>query len=244
MKPRMPKPTPIVGVDLGQAQDYSAITIIEHTYVPVGAMHASEEWVGSKREDVARQPVALEYHLRHLERPALGTPYPEVVERIVDLVKALGDDLLLAVDYTGVGAPVTDYLRGRLADRLKGTEQKVTFVPVTITGGDSVTKNPRGGYRVPKRDLVAAALVLLQNGTLKIAEALTLRETLVKELLAFRVKINISTSHDSYEAWREGDHDDLVLATAMACWAGERLLKTQSSIVLPGYLLGYELNTL
>jgi hypothetical protein len=36
------------------------------------------------------------------------------------------------------------------------------------------------------------------------------------------VKINISTAHDSYEAWREGDHDDLVLSVALACWAGER----------------------
>jgi len=29
--------------------------------------------------------------------------------------------------------------------------------------------------------------------------------------------------HVSYGAWREGTHDDLVLATALACWAGERL---------------------
>ena len=26
------------------------------------------------------------------------------------------------------------------------------------------------------------------------------------------------------EAWREGDHDDLVLSVALACWAGERYL--------------------
>ena len=63
---------------------------------------------------------------------------------------------------------------------------------------------------------------MLQNGQLKIAEGLSLRETLVKELLNFRVKINISTAHDSYEAWREGDHDDLVLSVALGCWAGER----------------------
>ena len=45
---------------------------------------------------------------------------------------------------------------------------------------------------------------------------------LKKELLNFRVKINISTSHDSYEAWREGDHDDLVLAVALACWRARK----------------------
>jgi hypothetical protein len=35
-------------------------------------------------------------------------------------------------------------------------------------------------------------------------------------------KVNIATGLDSYEAWREEDHDDLVLAVAMACWCGER----------------------
>jgi hypothetical protein len=39
------------------------------------------------------------------------------------------------------------------------------------------------------------------------------------ELLNFRVKINLASGHDSYEAWREGDHDDLVLAAAMAVWS-------------------------
>ncbi len=29
-------------------------------------------------------------------------------------------------------------------------------------------------------------------------------------------------AHDSYGAWREGTHDDLVLAVALALWAGER----------------------
>ena len=30
------------------------------------------------------------------------------------------------------------------------------------------------------------------------------------------------TRHDTYEAWREGQHDDLVLSLALACWCGER----------------------
>ena len=30
---------------------------------------------------------------------------------------------------------------------------------------------------------------------------------------------------DSYEAWSAGNHDDLVLSVALACWAGERYLR-------------------
>lgn len=29
-------------------------------------------------------------------------------------------------------------------------------------------------------------------------------------------------AHVSYAAWREQEHDDLVLAVALACWWGER----------------------
>jgi len=40
--------------------------------------------------------------------------------------------------------------------------------------------------------------------------------------LSFKVKINLKTAHDSYEAWREGQHDDLVLFVALAAWFAER----------------------
>ena len=94
---------------------------------------------------------------------------------------------------------------------------------MTIHGGDTQSEDPASGsYRVPKRDLVGGLQVLLQSGRLKIARYLEHAETLKSELLNFRVKINIATAHDSYQAWREGDHDDLVLATALACWEATR----------------------
>ena len=43
-----------------------------------------------------------------------------------------------------------------------------------------------------------------------------------EELLNFRRKINLATAYDSYEHWREPGHDDLVLATALVCWAARR----------------------
>jgi hypothetical protein len=109
-----------------------------------------------------------------------------------------------------VGAAVVDMLRGSAG---------LTFDAVTITGGDTQSKAGYGNYRVPKRDLVGGLQVLLQSGRLKIASSLEHAETLRAELLNFRVKINLATGHDSYEAWREGDHDDLVLAAALAVWA-------------------------
>jgi hypothetical protein len=46
--------------------------------------------------------------------------------------------------------------------------------------------------------------------------------TLTQELQHFQMKIALDTGHDSYGAWREGTHDDLVLALACALWCGER----------------------
>jgi hypothetical protein len=44
-----------------------------------------------------------------------------------------------------------------------------------------------------------------------------LETLLCQELLKFRVKVNIATGHgSSYEHWREGEHDDLVLDKAMS----------------------------
>ncbi len=222
----------LVGVDLGQQRDYTAISVTERVLVPTGEVEDESYWSGAFQQTRFRSVAAgtPEYRVRHLERPPLGTRYTEIVDRIVELVKHLGGHPILAVDATGVGLPVIDMLRKRLREELKGTDTYVDQATVTITGGDSVTKSPDGGLRVPKRDLISATLVLLQNGQLKIAEGLALRETLVKELLNFRVKINISTAHDSYEAWREGDHDDLVLSVALACWAGERYLRRRARV--------------
>jgi hypothetical protein len=231
----------LIGVDLGQQQDYTAISVTERAYVPTGERFDGTYRRKGRQVLASLEKVALEYRVRHLERPSLGTPYTEVVDRILELIKALGGNPALVVDATGVGRPVMDMLWRELIKGLEGTTITVTPCTVTITGGNSVTRNPDlGGHNVPKRDLISAALVLMQNGRLKIAEGLSLKETLVKELLNFRVKINISTAHDSYEAWREGDHDDLVLSVALACWAGERFLEKVDSVPVgpPALVLG------
>ena len=45
--------------------------------------------------------------------------------------------------------------------------------------------------------------------------------TLVKKMAEMRVKIS-GVGNEQYGAWRSGEHDDLVLAVALACW-GERM---------------------
>ena len=195
-----------VGLDLGQAADYTALAVVQ------GGVEESPET--GEMEKYLR--------LRHLERYELRTPYPEIADKVATLMR---DPLLspneydpsrrrifrseprLIVDNTGVGVAVSDLLKAR----------GLKFEAVTITGGDR-THKASGSWRVPKRDLVGALEVPFHTGELKIAKDLKLALTLKKELLNFRRKIDLRTAHDSYEHWREGDHDDLVLAAALACW--------------------------
>jgi hypothetical protein len=152
------------------------------------------------------------YSGRHIER-LRKVPYPEIVRIVKECVRSpqLRGHCALIVDQTGVGRPVVDMLRlARLAP-----------IPVSITGGDAVSGNAREGFRVPKRDLAGVLQVLVQASRLHFAQALPDLAVLQKELLNFKVKIDPQTAHDSYSAWREGDHDDLVLAVALACWYGE-----------------------
>jgi hypothetical protein len=102
---------------------------------------------------------------------------------------------------------------------LREKQPRAAIVSVLITSGHTIHFEDRA-WHVPKKELVSVLQVLLQSGRLKIAN-LPERELLVKELLAFQVKIT-AAANETFEAWRERDHDDLVLATALACWWAER----------------------
>jgi hypothetical protein len=48
---------------------------------------------------------------------------------------------------------------------------------------------------------------------------------LVQELENFRAKVT-TAKNEGLESWREGRHDDLILAVAVAAWLGEQALTT------------------
>ena len=196
----------IVGLDLGQRADYTALAVVQSV----------KEW------DAPRHTWKTFLHLRHLERYPLRTPYTDVADGVAALMRSetLNRDeydpsrgrvakprVELIVDKTGVGVAVTDLLKAR----------GLKFTAVTIHGGEKVTRST-GAYNVPKLDLVAALEVPFHTQTLKVAEGLELWGALREELQNFRRKVNTKSAHASFEHWRETDHDDLVLAAALACW--------------------------
>ena len=188
---------------MGQSRDYTAMAAIERAELVGGFDYAMRAY---------RKEVAL--RLRLLERVPLGTAYPEVVERVrlVTGSKQLAGRCHLAVDGTGVGRPVVDLLRrARL---------EAVLMPVTITSGQMETRE-QGFYRVPKRDLIIGLQVLLQRGGLHIAAKLPFARKLVEEMEAMEVKVS-PAGNEQYAAWREGTHDDLVFAVALAYWSAQK----------------------
>lgn len=191
----------VIGLDLGQKQDYTAVAVVERV---------------EQKSDYEDKPLL---NLRHLERYALGTPYGEQMDRVARLVSEVKRRINLVhppqpeliVDATGVGVGVVEMLKDR----------GLKYRAVSITGGTAETRS-KGMYNVPKRNLVSRAVAPFEGKRLKIARGMRLVPELVRELENFKVKVNVRTAHDSYEAWRESDHDDLVLALALACWRAER----------------------
>jgi hypothetical protein len=194
-----------VGLDLGQRRDHSAVAVVEKL----------------ERLRPYGPPDFEAFLVRHLERMALGTTYPQVVERVcamVGMVRRCGA-CELVVEARGGGAPVVDMLRR------EGPSCDISSV--TITGGEKESGGPAyggGHYNVPKRDLIASVQLALEKGELRIAQALREADALVEELVDVR-KTARESGRDRVGAERAGEHDDLVIALALACWKGRRVVK-------------------
>lgn len=228
--PRMPKYSPrrySVGVDLGQANDPTAIAVLEKKIVPPEtALFAPVGESPSNR--LVEGSVA--YDLVYIKRPKLGTPYDTIAKRVADLVcelepqGAFGElgQVTLSVDGTGVGRGVVDMLDTEFQRR--GTTSKsiprVDFRRVSVTGSQTTLKRPtrtNGYWSVPKKDLVFPAVAAFQQGKIRIGKVKD-RDALVNELKNYKRTTNIATGGMQFEPWRESDHDDLLFAVCLALW--------------------------
>src|SRR5215212_3094238 len=210
-------PLPIVGVELGARMENTAISITERVYVPTGERFiASYHDHGHGRERLrAREKVALEYRVRHLERRSPPVRYKGVAERVAELVGAVGE-CVVAMDLTRTGRPVHTLIMGTVHEATKDTRTGVSQCPITVTGEyGAVSHSPDVGWLVPRRDLVPSALLLFEQEQLKIAEGLDLARTLTQEFMDFKPK----APKGEPEGWRRAKNHDLVLAVERSVWA-------------------------
>jgi hypothetical protein len=194
-----------VGVDLGQAQDPTAVVVETELTKRV----FEDGWSSGLQEAVERS----EHRVRHAERLPLGLPYPEQVAHVRGIMMApeLPRGAELVVDMTGVGRPVFEMFE---RDGLRP-------VGVQITAGlDETLGEHRREHRVPKITLVSRLQAALHAGELKFAAGLAEEGALRQELGDFRMRFT-DAGRAQFGA-REGRHDDLVLALAVALWRAQR----------------------
>jgi hypothetical protein len=229
--PRMPKYSPrrySVGVDLGQASDFTAIAVLEKTIAPPETAMFSPVGESPSNRLVEGSVV---YDLVYLKRPKLGTPHDVIARRVADLIcelepqGAFGElgQVTLSADGTGVGRGVVDMLDTEFKRR--GTTSsaipRVDFRRVSVTGSQTTLKRPTrtdGYWSVPKKDLVFPAVAAFQQGKIRIAKGIKDRDALVHELKNYSRTTNIATGNMAFEPWRESDHDDLLFAVCLALW--------------------------
>src|SRR5262249_43243486 len=186
----------VVGVDLGQSQDPTAICVIE-SY--------------SERED----PITPEQHffdVRHLMRFPLGLSYPTMVGDIGLMLnrEPLSGRAELVIDETGVGRAVGDIF----------AQRGLKPIRVSITGGNEEGMSGSRRWTVPKSVLVSLLDAKLHTGELRFAQDLREAPAMQEELKDFRRHVSEAGRY-SFSA-REGKHDDLVLAVAIAVWRAAR----------------------
>jgi hypothetical protein len=192
----------LISVDLGIAPARTAIAVMEiHGVRPT-----------------------VELHVRAISRPPLGTKTAAIIEETRALCDQLEEQLVrqyarwadpdelrwssrsVLVDLTGSGLPAL-----ALFDHAR-----VHTIPIWITNGIGFSHESRG-YRVAKPDLISALSLLVEDGRVKVAAALTEAPTVLREFQTFQRTTPLGTP-DERGVWRERPDDDLVLSLAMGAW--------------------------
>jgi hypothetical protein len=205
------KRTFIVGCDLGQQSDPTALSVVEKIDGVLDFNTAEERHTCTGRVPQRDAPPRLD--VRYLQRLPLKLSYPEQVASVRALMARAPlcgvngvPEAKLIVDATGVGKPVAE-----LFDRAGLKCEKVL-----ITSSEDRESWSHGVWHVAKSLLVSTLDALLHNGQLRFAAQLADAPQLAAELKDFRRYVSAS-GRSSWEA-RSGQHDDLVLSVALAAW--------------------------
>ncbi len=188
----------IVSLSLGTVAEPSALVVVQPRTVrsePEDESHVRNE--------------ENHFAVTWLERFPAGRPITAIAARTCELIsdKRLANNYTLLLDITSTGDAPVKVFEGR------------GIYPTAIDLTNTTSQEHTGPVkRVPLRDVIGAAQVVLQTARLKVASELDLAETLVTDLTAFDPK-PVARNMDL----RGGRNADLVLALAVALWWADDL---------------------
>ena len=191
----------VIGLDLGQSRDHTALAAVDLVCSDHGLDHVSMErkrWPTLRLLFAGRLPLGTDYVLvpAHVKRLIAE------VQRRQPFGSASRVDLDLIVDAAGPGRPVVDLLRAQNLPALMRS--------VHLTAGHQPVVHPDGKLTIPRRELVANLRMVCEAGNLRIHPGLREWPSLREELL------NISLTGG------QTTHDDLAIALALSVWTVTR----------------------
>jgi hypothetical protein len=208
-----------IGVDIGQKHDPTAVVVCEYERVPIDPAGVPIDETGLADSflvalDLVPAPLFdTRYVVRAVRRLPLGLPYPTVATHVSAICDAMlrrpQAEVYLAVDATGVGAPVVDLIERAL-------DPAVHCTRVLITGSETCPDSPlqREEIKMGKTWMVSRLQALLQSRRIVMPNSTQARE-LAKELADFEIRVG-RDAHAEMGAFKTGTHDDLVTALGLS----------------------------
>lgn len=198
----------LISCDYGLLRDHSAFCIAEE--IEEYDLH-SEGFGPVKRENER-----LFIDIVALRRMDLNTSYVDICTIIANFVRNLPElprAPYILCDSTGVGRGPVDYLR---------KQGLYPVIGITFTSGIEERRVSDLEWHVPKRNLVSATVLALQDRRLRISPEIEHARLLEEELRNYKLKISANTGNEVFEAGRESVHDDIVSAVLMCAWWAEK----------------------
>jgi hypothetical protein len=192
------------GLDLGEARDYSALSIVRRT------IKVDQQRSGAVVPDELKYSPPV-YQLIYLKRWPLHISYSKDVVQDVKRILEEGwpgeeHKPYLVLDYSGVGRAVLDIFR----------QAGMSPIGIHTSSGDRMHWIP-GGFSVPKRDLIGVLTAAFQRNEIQIPAKLPDKKILLAELANFKIKVT-AKGNDTYEHAKSTGHDDTVISLALALY--------------------------
>jgi hypothetical protein len=195
-----PKPNFLVGLSVGQGGQPSGVAILEKSKAP---------------------PQPASYTCRYLRRwlPP-DTAYPKIMSALANM---LLDARLGKCDLIVEAGQSISAVLGML--KKKGLHAAIRGVEVKASGAEGLSD---GIWKVTKGSLIETARLVLQEHRLtfdsrmppEVAATTPPVQIIYQAMLSY--PYNKTPPANEAFASRDGEHDDLVLPVALACWFGER----------------------
>ena len=203
----------VMGIDVGQIQDPTAVCVIEHC---AGVMdHGSDyERHTNQTATLSLQKSAERWRVVHMERLPLGTKYAEVITHVAGLLAT--PQLQANPDKNQSKCELVIDAGGSRGVVEMFTIAGLNPMGVQIVGGLNTTWARKNTWNVAKHELITLLDARLNHDRfpLTFSKYLVEGEAFKQEISDFRRNVS-GAGRMQYEA-QQGKHDDMIIAVALS----------------------------